>query len=189
MRWSVFVVALAATLVADAALGRSLDLVGITPLLSGGLATFVVLLAARPAEWGAALVTGLTLDLSSPEMWELRPLHVPGPWALGFAFGAFLLLQLRGSLMRRNPLTVGAATALLLAAATLPWAAIWSLRAWYPGSLPPWGDRPVTWALWERIWWALWSGAVCVPLAWLLLRTLPAWGFAGLRRSPARVRA
>jgi len=165
---------------ADTALMPALELGGATPSAVAVLATFAILLASRDTAWFAGVVAGLAVDLSSPLPWDGRMVVVLGPWAIGFAFGAQLLLTIRGSLVRRNPLTIAVACFVMLMAATVVWCAVWSLRAWLPASVPPWGGESVMRAMAERSRWALWSGVVALPLGWLLLRTVPIWSFPGV---------
>lgn len=180
MRFALFLLMLGVALSVDAALMPSLQLAGAVPSSVAILAVFVGLLAARDSAWFAAVIAGAALDLAAPVPFDGRTIIVVGPWALGFAFGAQLLLTIRGSLVRRNPLTIAASTFAFLMAATLVWCAVWSIRAWLPGSLPPWGDDSALRALAERSRWALWTAAVALPLGWLLTRSVRAWSFPGV---------
>lgn len=184
MRWAPFMIALALALVLDASLMPALELGGVAPSLVAVLVAFVALQAQRDAAWNAAVVAGVALDLSSPMPYDGRELVVIGPWGLGFAFGALLVLAIRGSLMRRNLLTMAIVVFILLMAASLAWCAVWSARAWLPASLPPWGDGSVLGAFGERFRWALWSSALSIAVGWLLLRRLSFWGFPGVAGRP-----
>lgn len=180
MRFALFLIVLAVALAADASLMPALELGGAVPSAVAALVTFVVLLASRDAAWLAAVVAGVAVDLTAPLTFDGGVFVVVGPWALGFAFGTQLLLTIRGMLVRRNPLAIAAATFVLLMSATLVWCAVWSLRAWLPESLPPWGGESVLRAFAEKSRWALWSAVVALPVGWLLLRTVRAWGFPGV---------
>jgi len=180
VRFALFLIMLAIALAADAALMPALALGGATPSMVAVLVTFVVVLAARDSAWFAAVLAGAALDLAAPLPFDGRTIIVIGPWALGFAFGAQVLLTLRGMLVRRNPLTIAASTFVFLMAASLVWCAVWSIRAWLPDSLPPWAGESVLRAFAERSRWALWTAALALPLGWLLLRTVRAWSFPGV---------
>lgn len=179
MRWAPFLVAMALALVVDRAFMPVLEIGGAVPLTLAALVAFVTLFAGRNAAWFAAVVAGAAHDLSSPEFWGGRELVVIGPWALGFAFGAGLLLSLRASLVRRNVLTMALAVFLLLMTASLVWCAVWSARAWLPESLPPWQTDTVFGAFGDQFRTALWSSAVAIPVGWALSRTMGLWGFPG----------
>lgn len=179
MRWAPLLVALALALVIDSALMPAVELGGAVPSTLAALVAFVVLFGSRNSAWFAAVIAGVALDLSVPLPWDGRELVVIGPWALGFAFGAALLLSVRTSLVRRNLLTMALAVFLLLMSASLVWCAVWSARAWLPESLPPWGGGSVFNAFGERFRWALWSSVLAIPVGWVLARTLGIWGFPG----------
>lgn len=180
MRFALYLVILGLAVAADAALMPALELGGARPSAVAAVVVFSILLAAREPAWFAAVVGGLALDVTSPIPFDGRTIVVIGPWALGFAFGATLILTVRGSLVRRNPLTIAVAVFIFLLAASLVWCGIWSMRAWLPHSLPPWGDGSVMQEFAHRARWALWSAAVALPLGWLLLRTVRAWAFPGV---------
>ncbi|MBX3355212.1 MAG: hypothetical protein KF724_05900 [Phycisphaeraceae bacterium] len=180
MRFALFILVLGVTLAVDAALMPALELGGAVPSTTAILVVFVLLLASRDAAWFAAVAGGAALDLMAPIPFDGRTIVVVGPWALGFAFGGQLVLTLRGALVRRHALTLAVATFVFLMASTVVWCAIWSLRGWLPESLPPWGGDSVLREFAMRSRWALWSGAVALPIGWLLMRTIPAWGFPGV---------
>lgn len=148
------------------------------------LATLVALWASRPAAlWGPFLL-GLFVDLCRPEvgidaaggLWAIRVL---GPDAIGFLLGAVALQSLRRVLLRRHPLAIAAATLAMTALSALVWGAIWSARAFWGETLMPWSAGEALSALGQRSLEALATAIVAVPLAWLLLRLMPWWGFPG----------
>jgi hypothetical protein len=157
---------------------------GVWPATVPVLVTFVALWASRPAALWAPFLLGLFVDLCRPEVGidasgELRAIRVLGPDAVGFLFGAFALQSLRRVLLRRNPFAIAAATLVTTLLAALVWGAIWSVRAFWGGTVMPWSAGEAIAALGQR---CLESGAtalVAVPLSWLLLRLMPWWGFPG----------
>jgi rod shape-determining protein MreD len=178
MRWATFIGAALVAIVADASLMGALEVGGIAPRLTVVLVTFVALNAdALTASW-AAVLCGALIDLSDPSMTGPRSPHfLLGPHALGLLFGVQGLVALRGSVVRRNPLALGAMTALLAVADGLVWVAIWTVRSWYPDSPPPWGESSSLGQVGRQVLQALSTGIVAIPVGWLLARTMPAWGF------------
>lgn len=179
MRIGVFVICLLLVVVLDTSLMEVLRIGGTVPGLAGTLAVFLILAAPRRNALWACLVTGLLLDLNVDALWDGRPYHLIGPYTLGFLFGANLILPLRGMVFSRNPLTFGLLTALFLLAVSIVYLALWQIRGHYAGSTPIWGDASAVQAFGSLLLWALYSGAVAVPVGWLLVRTTPLWGFTG----------
>lgn len=180
MRFALYVLALALALAADAALMPALQLWRVSPSATAVVVSFVVLLASRDAAWFAAVLAGFALDLRALLIFDGSTIVVIGPWSLGFAFAAFLVLSVRGALVRRHPVTIGVSTFLFLMSATLVWSGVWAMRSWLPLSLPPWEAGSVWQEYGEKTRWALWSGAIGIPLGWLLLQTVRAWSFPGV---------
>lgn len=91
-----------------AASGLALGASGITPSFVLPLLVFCALGAAPTHALWAGFALGLALDLLTP-----RPLagdpgvaRLLGPQALGYVAAAYLVLTMRGLMMRRNPLTL-----------------------------------------------------------------------------------
>jgi hypothetical protein len=79
----------------------------------------------------------------------------------------------------RNPLTFGLLTFLFLLAVTIVYLAIWRVRGFYADTLPVWGTESAVTQFSRLLVWALYSGAIAIPVGWLLVRTTPIWGFTG----------
>ncbi|MGH7133808.1 MAG: hypothetical protein ACREJO_17910 [Phycisphaerales bacterium] len=114
-------------LVLDMSLSHALEL-GDTGVAPGFVLPLVVWLALsashRSALW-AALALGAAVDLASPVRKPLEAGYVLGPNALGFLAAAYLVITIRGTVMRRNPLAlvtftlIGGLLAALVAVALL----------------------------------------------------------------------
>ena len=80
---------------------------------------------------------------------------------------------------RRRALTIGVMTlsSLLLAQTIIVILLVLRSRSWYPGGPIHWPDTAVGIELLRRILIAVYSGLAAVPCGWLLVRTLPLWGF------------
>lgn len=181
MRWVVFLVFAALAVVFDVGLGEVLAITGlwdVKPSMCGILAVFVALSAPRPAAMWACFVLGLLLDLSNPlSMGDGGVLHLIGPFTLGFVAGGRLVIQGRAMVFRRRALTVGVMTTLCMLAVNLVAVTLLVIRAMYPGGPVFWTDSTLGAAVAQRLVAAIYSGAVAVPVGWLLVRTMPLWGF------------
>jgi rod shape-determining protein MreD len=155
------------------------ELGGIEPSVCGVVVVFISLFASRASALWASWALGMVLDLCTPPpLGELAVAHIPGPHALGLAFGSYLILQVRPMVFRRRALTVGALTFACLLAAYLVWVAIFTARSYYPGPQVFWTSGTALSELARRFFMALYAGVVGIPIGWLLLRTWPIWGFA-----------
>jgi hypothetical protein len=87
---------------------------------------------------------------------------------------------MRSIVVRRNPLAFGVLVILFCLGAMLLTTAIYSVRSWYAGTMPPWlpEGRALGWMGLEAMK-ALSSGCLGVVLAWPLQKLTGALGFAG----------
>ena len=141
------------------------------------VAVFVALFAPRMTALWACLALGALVDLAArdPALAQISP--VLGPHALGYVFGAVTILQLRAMVFRRRAITLGFLTALFVLCASLVVVAIYVIRSWFPATAVHWTDlRPMHEVL-RRFVMALYCGLFAIPLGWLLIRTIPFWGF------------
>lgn len=191
MRWGIFAIFALLVLSLDAGLSDVLrieSLWDIRPNLCGVLAVFVALSAPRIAAlWGCFMI-GLLLDLSIEyTTGGNRGVYLVGPYALGLLAGGWLVLRGRTMVFRRRALTIGVMTvvSLLLAQAIIMMLLVIRSRSWYPGGPIHWPDNAVGIELLRRVLIAVYSGVAAVPGGWLLVRTLPLWGFqTGGHRTP-----
>ncbi len=191
MRWGIFAIFALLVLSLDAGLSDVLrieSLWDIRPNLCGVLAVFVALSAPRIAALWGCFVIGLLLDLSIEyTTGGNRGVYLVGPYALGLLAGGWLVLRGRTMVFRRRALTIGVMTvvALLLAQAIIMMLLVIRSRSWYPGGPIHWPDNAVGIELLRRVLIAVYSGVAAVPGGWLLVRTLPLWGFqTGVHRTP-----
>lgn len=191
MRWGIFAIFALLVLSLDAGLSDVLrieSLWDIRPNLCGVLAVFVALSAPRIAALWGCFVIGLLLDLSIEyTTGGNRGVYLVGPYALGLLAGGWLVLRGRTMVFRRRALTIGVMTvvSLLLAQAIIMMLLVIRSRSWYPGGPIHWPDNAVGIELLRRVLIAVYSGVAAVPGGWLLVRTLPLWGFqTGGHRTP-----
>lgn len=190
MRWGVFIIF---ALIGIAIDGGLLDVLRIEslwdvrPSFCAVLAVFVALSAPRLAALWGCFVLGLLLDLSTPYTADgNRIVWLVGPYALGLLAGGWLVVRGRTMVFRRRALTIGVMTVgcLLVAQAVIVVLLVLRSRGWYPGGPVHWTDFSLGIEVLRRILVALYSGLFGVPAGWLLIRTLPLWGFqtSGHRR-------
>jgi rod shape-determining protein MreD len=187
VRWAVFAVFAYVFMVLELSL-RNLLVVSapaaISPSFVAVLVVFIALFAPRTtalwAAWILGLVMDLTLELEHGDAWDAGPLI--GPYALGYPFGAYLLLQARAMLLRGRALTMAVMTIMFFAAATIVAVFIYVLHGWYPGEDIAWADLGLIGELGRRLGIAVYSGLLALILAPLLFWTTPLWSF----RTPAQ---
>ncbi len=189
MRWLVFAIFGVVGLVLDISLLDALapdEARLIRPSVCAALAVFLALSAPkRTALWGC-FILGLLLDLSSPLMLGGdRILHLVGPYALGYVAGAALVLRGRTLVFRRRPLTIGVMTFVALLAVHAVVIVLHGVRSWYPGGPVCWTDTTLWAEILQRFLIALYSGLFAIPVGWLLVWSMPLWGFptTGHRRA------
>ncbi len=190
MRWGIFAIFTLLVLSIDAGLSDLLrieSLWEIRPNFCAVLAVFVALSAPRvTALWGC-FVIGLLVDLSIEHITAgNRGVYLVGPYALGLLAGGWLVLRGRTMVFRRRAMTIGVMTliSLLVAQAIIMMLLVLRSRSWYPGGPIHWPDNAVGIELLRRILIAVYSGIAAVPCGWLLVRTVPLWGFqSGVHRT------
>lgn len=173
MRWLTLAVAAYAAFAVEAGLGPLLRIAGVTPSLLLLLVAFVALWAEASAAVWAAVVLGVLADLLPGGV-------AVGPHAVGFALGAWLVLQVRGLVFRQATWTILAMT-LLVGIAAYPVAEVLvSLRFWWSGVDAAAGkDWPGFWSrLGVDTLRLLYTAVLALPLGWLLDRSAPWWRFA-----------
>ena len=191
MRWPIFAVfALIGVTLETSLLGvfslRSLG--NVTPSVVACLVVFIALLAPRWTALWACWVLGLLMDLCAPpyqdtsgHVFQLIGLH-----AVGYVAGCFLILHLRTMMFRRRVVTISMLTFVCVIAVTAVAGVVYLVRPWYgQGLVDPAGVGALK-ALLRGVGVAVYSLLLAIPVGWLLVRTIPWWGFhATAHRSPA----
>ncbi|HMN40877.1 MAG TPA: hypothetical protein PKE29_08525 [Phycisphaerales bacterium] len=157
---------------------------GPAPSIIMPLAVFIALFANQRAATWAAILIGMSIDLST--LRGTDALVVVGPYALGYAAAAYFVHTSRPMVMRRNPLTLGVLSIggelVCSVVVTFIFAA---RRAIWWGS---WADLPrhaLMSELWDRILGSLYTGLPALALALILFPLMPWFGFQdGTGRRP-----
>jgi cell shape-determining protein MreD len=183
VRWGVFAIFALLVLSIDEGLSDLLRIESlwyIRPNFCGVLAVFVALSAPRTVALWGCFVIGLLLDLSIEHTaGGNRGVYLVGPYALGMLSGGWMVVRGRTMVFRRRALTIGVMTLLFLLVAQVVILVLLVLRSrsWYPGGPILWTDTSLGVELLRRILIAVYTGLAAMPAGWLLVRTLPLWGF------------
>jgi rod shape-determining protein MreD len=175
MRWPVFLVFAFIALALEISLRNALrlDSLGdISPSFVACIAVLVAMFAHRPSALWACWGLGVFMDLLDRNDVGTA---VIGPYALGYTFGAFIVTLLRTMVFRRKALTMGAMTFIFLLASGIVVVFITTIRAWYPDATP--SDIGAMRSLVSKALESLYGGLAAIPLGWLLLMSMPLWGF------------
>lgn len=183
MNWTVYLIAVLVALAFDASLGGLLEFGSSHPQLLPAVVVFALLSVPRRIALRAAMLAGLLADLLAPMVGEDGSLvAVPGPRVLGYALGALAVLQLRGLLYRRNPLSSAVTTFVFSLLAAVAFVALWTLRGSLLGGGAPWWPSTGASEMWGRFLGAIAEGLLAIPVLWLLEKTRPMWDFAMVTR-------
>jgi len=178
VRWGVFLIFAILAVAVDTSITGALSIRGVVPSVSPLLAAFIALSAPPLTAMWACLLIGLLLDFTNPGMiGSDQVFHLIGPYALGYLFAANLVLPLRAMVFRRNPMTLGVFAGTFVVAAGLVYTMIWSIRGLYDPAPIVFGGRTALHELLNTLLRAVYTGALGVPLGWILARTAPLWGF------------
>lgn len=183
MNWLVYMVAVLVALAFDASLGGVFEFGSAHPQILPAVVVFALLSVPRRIALRAAMLAGLLADLLAPMVGEDGSLvAVPGPRVLAYALGALAVLQLRGLLYRRNPLSAAVTTFSFSMLAAVAFVALWTLRGGMLGAGAPWWPSTGASEMWARFLGAIAEGLLAIPVLWILERTRPAWDFALVTR-------
>ena len=178
MRWHVFAIFAGIAMVFETGLIDAIHVLHVKPSVCAALATFIALSAPRYAALWSCLILGLLMDLSSDlSLGRTGTIHIIGPYTLGYVVGGLLVLQVRSTVFRRRPLAIGAMTAAFVLAMSIVAVTIYVVRSWYPGGLVYWDGASPMVDIGRRVFMAIYSGLLGVPLGWLLVRLMPLWQF------------
>ena len=102
-----------------------------------------------------------------------------GPYTLGFLAAGWMVVRGRTMVFRRRPLTIGVMTlgCVLLAQAIVLAVLVLRSAGWYPGGVIHWTDTTLGVEVFRRVLIAVYSGLFGIPAGWMLVRTIPLWGF------------
>ncbi len=174
MSWLLFTIAAWFILGLELALRDLLQIgpAGIAPSFVLPLMVFVALWAPARVAVGAAFCLGLLVDLTGPILIDGTTQAIAGPHALGYMLGAALVINTRGSVMRRNPVTLIVMTILAGIASTIVVVFLHSIRDFYdPFAWKPSSELVVGLAS------SLYSAATAALLSVVLFAMLPLFGF------------
>ena len=192
MRWPVFFVFAAVCIVLEVSVRNSLalrSLGNIAPSFAAVLVVYVALFASRRSALWAAWIMGLLVDLmtdlphGSHGVFQAGPLI--GPHALGYTFGAFILLQIRPMLFRTSAITIALMTVVSMVAAGVVVVFVYVVHGWYPGEQLHWSQLGPVGEMVRRLGVAVYSGLVALVLARGLVWTMPIWAFRASARRHA----
>ena len=152
----------------------------IAPLLVLSLGVFVGLFAPRRTTIWAWGMLGFAMDMLSPvhtvASGEATVVLI-GPYTFGMIAGGALLVQIRTSMLKTHPLSHAFAVGACGFAVQLTMVAILAVRNWYD----PMIEFSAFSQLWAGVLVATYSAVFAVPIAWLLIRIAPAFGFQGFK--------
>ncbi|MCB9846554.1 MAG: hypothetical protein H6811_11295 [Phycisphaeraceae bacterium] len=143
------------------------------------LMVFVAIWAPSGVAMAGAMLLGLLVDLTGPIATgaDSRAV-VAGPHALGYLGASVLILNVRGMVIRRNPVSVVALTVLAGIVSGIVVVALHTLRSMYD---------PMVWdasgQLLTRLASALYSGVTALALSLILFPALPLFAFATAQAS------
>lgn len=182
MRWQVFIIVAFLAVVIDASFINVLNvgiLGGVTPSVVALLVVFISLFASRLSALSGCLLLGVLLDLSFPALAAAdgSDVYLIGPHALGLLFGGYLILQMRTMVFRQRALTLGVLAGLCVLTAGIVMTAIFIIRGWYGEGVNYLSQPTAFGELLKHAAIALYTALLGVPLGWIMLQTLPAWGF------------
>lgn len=187
MRWPVFLIAAFLFLALDSGFMGLLTLHrmgGIAPHIVFALVVFICLFANKLSALWACLVLGVLMDITLPPrgagglaFGAGQTVNLIGPHALGALLAGYCIVQMRTMVFRQRALTIGVLTTAATFIAGLVAIALYIIRSWYgePITYPTEGSAFAE--IFRHMGIALYSGLVAIPVGWILLRTLPVWGF------------
>ncbi len=176
MRWSIFILFTYITLVMQDGLRVLFELDGITPSLVLVLAVYIGLRAPMVSLAWAWILLGVLVDLTY-KSWTGGDADTTfaliGPMALGYLFGGFGVVQIRGMVFKDSPLALGVLVFILGIVVHLVAVLLLSIRNL--------SDPMLQWSasheLVARFFELLYSAVIAVPFGYLLFRSTPIWGF------------
>ena len=176
MNWFVFAILAWLTFGLELALQPVLDAGSgsVHPSMVMPLMAFVALYAPRKQALWAAIILGVLLDLLSPmARSDGGSVVIVGPYALGFLLGCHFIFTIRGSLIRRNPLTlvmISIVSSFIIQVVVIALLTARNL-----------GNNPLIWdasdQLIQRSFSSLYTGLSALLLSFIFFALAPAFGF------------
>lgn len=187
MRWPVFVIFVLIALVLETSMSRVLMIGSISPSFLVPLVVFVALSAPRRMALWSAWLVGLLADQFYFMLTPGGPMlpHV-GPHALGYLFGAYLIVLLRTMVFRQRVVTLAVMALMATFASQLVVIALSVIRSWYPDGGFLWTNTTAFNELGRSLLMAVYTGILALPVGWVLVQLSPLWAFTGLGHRMAR---
>ncbi|MEM9253416.1 MAG: rod shape-determining protein MreD [Planctomycetota bacterium] len=184
MNWAVFAVALWVALALERGLAPLLAIpdatTGVSPSFVLVLVVWIALQAPSLTALWAAIAAGLVLDALGTH-YDGRG-GLLGPHALGYALGAYAVLQMRGMVFRQSGLTLGVMTFVAGVFAHLAIVALMALRGFPLGIADPVPGWDTSAELVGRFMQLLYTALAAAILAIPLRPTVSWWGFPSAKR-------
>ena len=184
MRWPVFLIFAWIALALEAGFRDILAIPGlglISPSAAACLVVFVALFAPRSSALWAAWVLGVLMDLMTEYSRGGNPsVFLIGPYALGYAASALVILQVRILVFRQRILTFALLTFLSLLVTGVVYVAILAVRNVYPEAVQPEYFTDSASAMGElgrRFGIAVYSAIIAIPIGAVLMKTIALWTF------------
>lgn len=154
---------------------------GVTPSFVIVLLAFVASHAPRHAAVWAGVTLGALLDLTAarPDNTGQGIVTVLGPSAVGCAAAAYTIVVMRGSMMRRNPLTLALLSVVAMAMVTIVSTTLLEFRSFWDPTLSVRASAE----LWVGALRGLYSAALAIPLGAALAFATPLFAFPQQHRS------
>ena len=154
---------------------------GVTPSFIIVLLAFVASHAPKAAALWAGLTLGVLLDLTfdAPDAAGQGAVAVLGPHTLGCVAAAYTIVVMRGSMMRRNPLTLALLALVAMAMLAIVSTTLLEIRSLWDPSI----EVRAAGELWIGGLRALYSAALALPVGGLLALMTPLFGFQQQHRA------
>jgi hypothetical protein len=179
MNWLIFAILAYLALALEVGLGSLLHIGYVTPSFLLILAAFIGISAPPSTVMWSFLVIGLLGDLTHPYATAdgITDMVLIGPTAIGYLFAAYAILQTRGMFYRESTTTLAVMVGVAGVCMNLGAVALLSFRG-LPllTAEPPPGFFAAD-ELVRRFWQLLYTGALAVPIGFVLWRLEPIFGF------------
>jgi len=180
MRWGVFIAATFLTLALEISVKPLFvfsSYANIAPSFMIVLLVFLALQLPRMTLMWATLLLGMLMDLSQPENTPGGgQVFLIGRHAIGYVVAAYLIVQMRAVVFRQRLITLVVFSGLAMLLVGVTRIVLLGVRGWFGDSLV-WAGGSALGELVIVLLVSVYSAIMAVPIGWLLLRTVPMWGF------------